>query len=109
MDRRNFLRSGSLAGASIAAISISGCEVRVDKDAKQGAIPVDNFELNELTIDDLQLQMQKNEHNSRGLTEHYLQRIKEIDKEGPKLNSIIELNPDALTIADQMDAERKAG
>ncbi len=109
MNRRNFLRSGSLAGASIAAVSLSGCQISVDKESKNAAEVADNFELNELTIDDLQLQMQKNEHNSRGLTEHYLQRIKEIDKEGPKLNSIIELNPDALTIADQMDAERKAG
>ena len=109
MNRRNFLRSGSLAGASIAAVSLSGCQISVDKESKNPAEVADNFELNELTIDDLQLQMQRNEHNSRGLTEHYLQRIKEIDKEGPKLNSIIELNPDALTIADQMDAERKAG
>jgi len=110
MDRRNFLRSGSIAGASIAAISITGCQVKIDKEPKDKVAELaDNFELNELTIDDLQAQMQKNEHNARGLAEHYIQRIKEIDQAGPTLRSIIELNPDALTIADQMDAERKAG
>jgi amidase len=53
--------------------------------------------------------MQKGEHTSRSITELYLKRISEIDKQGPKLNSIIELNPDALTIADKLDEERKAG
>jgi amidase len=67
--------------------------------------------LPELTadIDTLQRQMQSGQLTSHTLTAAYLQRIAEIDRAGPKLNSIIELNPDALAIADQLDAERKAG
>jgi amidase len=60
-------------------------------------------------IDTLQRQMQSGQLTSHALTAAYLQRIAEIDRAGPKLNSIIELNPDALAIADQLDAERKAG
>ncbi len=65
-----------------------------------------NTELNEITISDLQTKMKSGEISARRLTEMYLQRIKEID---PKLNSVIETNPDALRIADELDAERKAG
>jgi amidase len=46
---------------------------------------------------------------AHGLTAAYLDRIAEIDKVGPRLNAIMELNPDALAIADRLDAERKAG
>jgi amidase len=45
--------------------------------------------------------------SSRRIVEWYLERIKSIDSNGPRLNSIIELNPDALAIADELDAERK--
>lgn len=53
--------------------------------------------------------MQAGELTSRAITEMYLKRIEEIDKEGPKLNSIIEVNSDALSIADSLDKERKDG
>jgi amidase len=53
--------------------------------------------------------MSSGEHTSRTLTLAYLQRIERIDRHGPKLNSVIELNPDALKQANQRDAERKAG
>jgi tripartite-type tricarboxylate transporter receptor subunit TctC len=46
---------------------------------------------------------------SRELTAAYLNRITHIDRAGPKLNSVIELNPDALAAAETLDAERKAG
>lgn len=65
------------------------------------------FVLNELTIEDLQQKMQAGEWTARSITELYLKRIQEIDKEGPKLNSVIEINPDALSIADMLDKERK--
>ena len=57
----------------------------------------------------LQQYMQSGKYTSRKIAEIYLKRIATIDKNGPKLNAIIELNPDALSIADAMDAERKAG
>lgn len=65
-----------------------------------------SFAFEETTIPDLQSAMQKGETTSRRITQAYLDRIAEIDK---KLNSMIELNPDALAIADQMDKERKGG
>ena len=67
------------------------------------------FPFPEATIDDLQTRMAAGTLNARTLTAAYLQRIAEIDRAGPKLNAVIELNPDALATADSLDAERKAG
>lgn len=53
--------------------------------------------------------MQKGEYTARSLTELYLQRIEDVDKKGPSLHAVIEVNPDALAIADDLDKERKAG
>jgi amidase len=53
--------------------------------------------------------MKSGQLTSRSITEMYLKRIDEIDRNGPAVNSVIELNPDALSIADAMDAERKSG
>jgi amidase len=63
----------------------------------------------EATIDDLQARMAAGALTARELTAAYLQRIADVDQAGPKINAIIELNPDALAIATQLDAERKAG
>jgi amidase len=65
------------------------------------------FELEELTIAQLQEGMAKGRYSSRQLTQLYLQRIDRIDKGGPELRSISETNPDALAIADALDGERK--
>lgn len=67
------------------------------------------FPFAEATIDRLQQQMQSGRLTAKELTAAYLQRIAEVDRAGPKLNAVIELNPDALIIAEQLDAERKAG
>lgn len=67
------------------------------------------FPFAEATIDGLQARMAAGTLTARELTAAYLKRIARIDKGGPKLNAVIELNPDALAIADQLDAERKAG
>jgi amidase len=66
------------------------------------------FDLEEATIADLQQRMQSGRETARSLAEKYLARIDAIDRQGPALHSVIETNPDALTIADQLDAERKA-
>jgi amidase len=63
----------------------------------------------ELTISDVAAQMKHGELTSHALVQHYLDRIAKIDKSGPALNAIIELNPDAIAIADSLDAERKSG
>ena len=65
--------------------------------------------LPEWTIADLNEKMDSGELSARQLAGLYLQRIETVDKSGPYINSVIELNPDALGIADTLDRERKAG
>jgi amidase len=67
------------------------------------------FPFAEATIDDLQARMAAGTLTARALTQAYLDRIAQVDKAGPKLNAVIELNPDALEIAARLDAERQAG
>lgn len=67
------------------------------------------FPFAEATIDDLQRRMAAGELTAHELTLAYLNRIAEIDQAGPRLNAVIELNPDALAIAGTLDEERKAG
>ncbi len=76
--------------------------------AESNAAPA-TFELDEVTISQLQQYMKDGKYTSRAITQLYLDRIQAIDKSGPKLNSVIETNPDALAIADAMDQERKSG
>lgn len=102
MQRRNFLKNSSLAGLTMATSSL----LSFNEKAEFGS---DNFPFLEVTIDELQQKMNAGAYTSRSITEIYLKRIESIDKNGIKLNSVIELNPDALQIADQLDKERKAG
>lgn len=67
------------------------------------------FQLEEATIAQLQSSQSSGAQTARSLAEFYLARIDELDKRGPALNSVIELNPDALAIAAELDEERKAG
>jgi amidase len=66
------------------------------------------FVLDEATVADLQQWMQSGRYTSRQLVDLYLERIEQIDRSGPMLRSVIELNPDAREIAGALDAERKA-
>lgn len=66
-----------------------------------------SFALEEATIAQLQEGMKSGRLTSRAIAGDYLKRIRELDRQGPKVNSIIELNPDALKIADALDRERK--
>jgi amidase len=110
-SRRNFLRTGAAATLGTAAYPAFGS---ARGDAAPGAAPTDSrvtvkdFELDEITMDDVQKAFQSGQYSSRSLTEKYLQRIAEIDQAGPRVNSVIELNPDALQIAEARDAERKS-
>jgi amidase len=67
------------------------------------------FQLEEATIAQLQNAQSSGAQTARSLAEAYLARIDEIDKRGPAINSMIELNPDALALAAKLDEERKAG
>jgi amidase len=118
-SRRNFLRTGLRTGvtATLATAAYPALgSARVLDPAPAPAPAVQNseqnfekdFELDEITIADLQKAFQSGQHSSRSVTEKYLSRIQKIDKAGPMLNSVIELNPDALHIADALDQERKS-
>lgn len=65
--------------------------------------------MQEFSISVLQSKMASGELTSQGLTEMYLERIESIDRNGPRLNSVIETNPDAISIASSLDLERAAG
>ncbi len=88
LTRRTLISSAALAAGALAASPA--------------------FELEEATLADLQKRMTAGSLTARALTQAYLDRIAAIDKRGPALNSVIELNPDALAIAAALDAERKA-
>jgi len=66
------------------------------------------FDLQEVTVAELQRRMTAGEATARSLVEKYLARIEAIDRQGPALHSVLEINPDALAIADTLDAERKS-
>jgi amidase len=107
MDRRGFLRYGVIGGAmGMASRAVgSGPVAAAAKPARAGASAV---ALEEATIDGLQAQMKAGALTARRLTQAYLDRIDALDRKGPALRSVIETNPDALSIADGLDAERKA-
>ncbi len=63
--------------------------------------------MDELSILELQQQMASGEATARSLAEYYLKRTQRIDKQGPTLNAVIELNPDALSVAAALDEERR--
>jgi amidase len=63
--------------------------------------------MKEYKIIEIQTLMEKGELSAKKLTEMYLTRIHEVDKNGPKLNAIIEINPEAIKIAENLDKERK--
>ena len=112
-SRRNFLRAGVTASLATAAYPALGAARVVYAVSPPAAAVIDasfkmDFELDEMTIDDLQKAFLSGQYSSRSLAEKYLARIQEIDKGGPMVNSIIELNPEALQIADTLDQERKA-
>ncbi|MEP6794002.1 MAG: amidase [Saprospiraceae bacterium] len=67
------------------------------------------FALESLSIEDLQAKMQSGQYSSHAIVQMYLDRINEIDKNGPALRSVLEINPDALAIADSLDKERTNG
>lgn len=66
------------------------------------------FRLEEATIAEMQAAMEAGEITSRQLVEMYLARIAAYDKEGPKINSVLEISPDAIAIAEALDEERAA-
>jgi amidase len=109
LDRRRFIGYSLAAGS----IGMSGCSPPERQQSQgesahagNGAVPP--FELEEATIASLQDGMRSGQYSARRITELYLDRISALDRQGPSLHSVIETNPEALQIADALDAERKA-
>jgi len=118
VSRRAFvgvaLATGALAATNLGLPVIAAAEpddaasARMKSKAKQAsARPA--FALEEATIADLHRLIATGQYTSRSLCQAYIARIAEIDKAGPELRAVLELNPDALSIAEAMDAERQAG
>ena len=105
-SRRNFLKTGIAGGiAAVTLPSLSFAENGLKKIfSSQGST---SFELDEVTIDGLSSGFKSGKYTVRAVAEKYIKRINEIDKSGPAINSVIQLNPDALKIADALDKELK--
>ncbi len=104
LSRRALIRYGALGGAAAVAGPLSA---RTAAAAVPASPPA--FELDEVTVADLQKRMSSGAATSRAIAELYLARIEALDRKGPELRAVLEINPDALAIAGALDAERKAG
>ncbi len=110
--RREFLVAGIAAAGAAALPKAAAGAAALPKAAparagasRQGAR---GFELDEAALGTLRRGMESGRFTARSLAERYLERVAEIDKAGPNLNAVIEVNPDALAIADRLDRERSA-
>lgn len=110
MTRKEILRLFSLgAAAPLLPLSLSSCAKKVEIATSGQATPENSFSLLEMTISDLQKQMESGAATSASITQNYLDRIAALDKMGPGLNAVLELNPDAIQLAQELDQERQLG
>ena len=104
LDRRDFLRAGAI-GLTAASLPLEAGR-GLEPSAQPARVPA--FELEEVPITELQRRLQSGQETSRSLVEKYFARIEALDRQGPTLRHVLERNPDALKIAEALDAERKA-
>jgi amidase len=121
VTRRDFVRGSLVAGvaglaspASLAAASANAADparhaIDANAPTRAGSRVAPAFELSEATVADLQTGMSSGRWTAEGIAQQYVARMDEIDVAGPMLRSVLERNPDALAIARERDAERKAG
>ncbi|HZQ67822.1 MAG TPA: amidase [Terriglobales bacterium] len=108
-SRRNFLKGGALAGAAASALAGGTGLLSLPSSAEiSSATSVPTF-LNEVSIAELQQMMTNGSLTSVQLVTYYLVRIQKLDQSGPFVNSVIEVNPDAIAIARSLDEERRKG
>jgi amidase len=106
-SRRRFLKSSLAGGIAVGVIpALSAARALAPPQAVPPGVP--SFEFAEATTPDLQAAMDSGKITARSLAEQYLARIDAVDKDGAAVNSVIEVNPEALSIAGQLDSERKA-
>src|SRR5215831_9578379 len=101
MNRRNFLRLGAFAAATT-LFPATNIFAKSNKDR----FHTKSFTLEEAKLSQLQELMAAGKATARSICKMYLARIEELDRHGPMLNSVIETNPDALSIASALDNER---
>ena len=109
MHRREFLRHGAVGSASMAVTMTGGslaCTTAETPPVAESTREVEPFELEEVTVDQLQASMNAGRLTARSITESYLARIEAMDQQGVALRSVLEVNPDVLTLADELDRER---
>lgn len=113
LDRRAFVGASLAAGAALlgapAVAAASVTPVPQGSAVRAVGIPPSIDEFLDHSVADLSAMLKRGAINSRDLTQRFLTRIAQMDKTGVAINAVIELNPDALAIADQRDAERNAG
>jgi amidase len=113
LNRRGFLTAGMLAGSVAVAAPLASSPAGAARRAEAwtpATLPgpaVEPFELDEITLGALEEGLKSGKFTAHSLTEKYLERIEEIDKRGPGVNAVLEVNPDALAIADALDRERQ--
>jgi amidase len=105
MKRRHFLQT--TAAGCVVTIANSLSVLAVEESTPKASANPPAFELEELTISDLQQSLQSGRYTAKQLVEKYFDRISDVDKKGPSLHSVIEMNPDAERIAADLDRERK--
>jgi amidase len=106
-SRRKFLQNAVNASAVGAIYPALNASIPLAANATPRADQISPFELDEITIPELQEGMKSGRFTAQSLVEKYTSRIHEIDKQGPAINSVIELNPDTPSIAEALDRERK--
>jgi amidase len=112
MKRRSFITTATLASAGLSTFLVSSCNLNTKKNEEViGAVGNfdTSFELNEETISSLREKLSSGTYSSEQLVRMYLDRIEAADKNGAKLNAVIEINPDAIELAKAMDLEMKSG
>src|SRR2546428_2541818 len=91
---------------ALIALALSAAACRNNPNVPTGRAAV-AFDLEEATIADLQRRMELGQDTARTIVDKYLARIDAIDRQGPTLRSVIEINPEARSDANRLDAERK--
>jgi len=106
IDRRTFIRNSAVLGVAAGAASFPA-GAAASTTGSPGADVPGPFELDELTVADLQKRMQSGQDTAKSLVQKYLARIDQLDTRGPALHYMIEMNPEALAIAEALDEERR--
>jgi len=108
MNRRDFLQRTTMGASALLAAGIASGSTAKTRAPSTARVGRKSFALEEITVANLQHGMASGQFTAATVARHYLKRIEEVDRKGPRLKAVIELNPDAVGIAEALDRERKA-